>query len=156
MKKALKYVCNAVYTKHEGMELELLIAILPDNNGSLYGICFHLWYVDTKTYQLWNNLDHLILVQNLWVPSSQHSSCIKKNIAVKNILVGSLTVCLKRKGLDHMKHPTLPEGAAIYKIPNIFNKVIWPSILSKRSKIFIQVILKGSVKQSWDWYRSVV
>ncbi|KAG7021819.1 Protein argonaute PNH1, partial [Cucurbita argyrosperma subsp. argyrosperma] len=37
VKKALKYVCNAVYTKHEGMELELLIAILPDNNGSLYG-----------------------------------------------------------------------------------------------------------------------
>ncbi|KAH1201973.1 Protein argonaute PNH1 [Glycine max] len=37
VKKALKYVHSAVLDKLGGKELELLIAILPDNNGSLYG-----------------------------------------------------------------------------------------------------------------------
>ncbi|XP_057506339.1 protein argonaute PNH1-like [Actinidia eriantha] len=37
VKKALKYVCSASANKLGGKELELLIAILPDNNGSLYG-----------------------------------------------------------------------------------------------------------------------
>ncbi|XP_068461651.1 protein argonaute PNH1-like [Phaseolus vulgaris] len=37
VKKALKYVHSAVRDKLGGKELELLIAILPDNNGSLYG-----------------------------------------------------------------------------------------------------------------------
>ncbi|KAK7388752.1 hypothetical protein VNO78_23579 [Psophocarpus tetragonolobus] len=37
VKKALKYVHYAVLDKLGGKELELLIAILPDNNGSLYG-----------------------------------------------------------------------------------------------------------------------
>ncbi|GLT28951.1 hypothetical protein SLA2020_038510 [Shorea laevis] len=37
VKKALKYVYHAASTKLEGKELELLIAILPNNNGSLYG-----------------------------------------------------------------------------------------------------------------------
>ncbi|KDP32340.1 hypothetical protein JCGZ_13265 [Jatropha curcas] len=37
VKKALKYVYHAAAKKLEGKELELLIAILPDNNGSLYG-----------------------------------------------------------------------------------------------------------------------
>ncbi|GMH04485.1 hypothetical protein Nepgr_006324 [Nepenthes gracilis] len=37
VKKALKYVYNTAASKLEGKELELLIAILPDNNGSLYG-----------------------------------------------------------------------------------------------------------------------
>lgn len=37
VKKALKYVYHAASNKLEGKELELLIAILPDNNGSLYG-----------------------------------------------------------------------------------------------------------------------
>ncbi|KAG5039315.1 hypothetical protein JHK85_011791 [Glycine max] len=37
VKKALKYVHSAVLDKLSGKELELLIAILPDNNGSLYG-----------------------------------------------------------------------------------------------------------------------
>ncbi|KAL2340457.1 hypothetical protein Fmac_008397 [Flemingia macrophylla] len=37
VKKALKYVHSAAIDKLEGKELELLIAILPDNNGSLYG-----------------------------------------------------------------------------------------------------------------------
>ncbi|KAF3658774.1 plasma membrane-associated cation-binding protein 1-like [Capsicum annuum] len=36
-KKALNYVYNAAASKLRGKELELLIAILPDNNGSLYG-----------------------------------------------------------------------------------------------------------------------
>lgn len=39
MKKALGYVCNAATSKLGGKVLELLIAILPDNNGSLYGMC---------------------------------------------------------------------------------------------------------------------
>lgn len=38
VKKALKYVHSAALDKLEGKELELLIAILPDNNGSLYGM----------------------------------------------------------------------------------------------------------------------
>jgi len=38
VKKALKYVHSAVRDKLGGKELELLIAILPDNNGSLYGM----------------------------------------------------------------------------------------------------------------------
>ncbi|KAJ1435138.1 Ribonuclease H-like superfamily [Sesbania bispinosa] len=37
VKKALKYVHSAALDKLDGKELELLIAILPDNNGSLYG-----------------------------------------------------------------------------------------------------------------------
>ncbi|KAM0014859.1 putative Piwi domain, ribonuclease H-like superfamily, argonaute linker 2 domain-containing protein [Helianthus debilis subsp. tardiflorus] len=37
VKKVLKQVCIATVNKLGGKELELLIAILPDNNGSLYG-----------------------------------------------------------------------------------------------------------------------
>ncbi|XP_058074614.1 protein argonaute PNH1-like isoform X1 [Magnolia sinica] len=37
VEKALKYVYNAAMNKLKGKELELLLAILPDNNGSLYG-----------------------------------------------------------------------------------------------------------------------
>ncbi|KAL5975230.1 hypothetical protein ACLOJK_031909 [Asimina triloba] len=37
VEKALKYVYNASMNKLKGKELELLLAILPDNNGSLYG-----------------------------------------------------------------------------------------------------------------------
>ncbi|KAF9617010.1 hypothetical protein IFM89_033080 [Coptis chinensis] len=37
VEKALKYVYTAAVNKLKGKELELLIAILPDNNGSLYG-----------------------------------------------------------------------------------------------------------------------
>ncbi|KAK9149760.1 hypothetical protein Scep_008517 [Stephania cephalantha] len=37
VEKALKYVYNAAMNELKGKELELLIAILPDNNGSLYG-----------------------------------------------------------------------------------------------------------------------
>ncbi|XP_057968786.1 protein argonaute PNH1-like isoform X2 [Malania oleifera] len=37
VKKALKHVYNTAANKLEGKDLELLIAILPDNNGSLYG-----------------------------------------------------------------------------------------------------------------------
>ncbi|KAL6974326.1 Protein argonaute PNH1 [Sarracenia purpurea var. burkii] len=38
IKKALKYVCSNAANKLGGKELELLVAILPDNNGSLYGM----------------------------------------------------------------------------------------------------------------------
>lgn len=37
VEKALKHVYHASATKLKGKELELLLAILPDNNGSLYG-----------------------------------------------------------------------------------------------------------------------
>ncbi|PIA65392.1 hypothetical protein AQUCO_00100697v1 [Aquilegia coerulea] len=37
VEKALRYVYNAAMCKLKGKELDLLIAILPDNNGSLYG-----------------------------------------------------------------------------------------------------------------------
>ncbi|KAF3781924.1 argonaute 10 protein [Nymphaea thermarum] len=37
VEKALKHVYNASMCKLKGKELELLVAILPDNNGSLYG-----------------------------------------------------------------------------------------------------------------------
>ncbi|KAL2925297.1 Protein argonaute PNH1 [Bienertia sinuspersici] len=37
VKKALRHVYNAAASKLDGKELELVIAILPDNNGSLYG-----------------------------------------------------------------------------------------------------------------------
>nr|XP_010914964.1 protein argonaute PNH1 [Elaeis guineensis] len=37
VEKALKHVYNAAMNKLKGKELELLLAILPDNNGSLYG-----------------------------------------------------------------------------------------------------------------------
>ncbi|XP_062168998.1 protein argonaute 10-like [Alnus glutinosa] len=37
VEKALKHVYNAAMNKTKGKELELLLAILPDNNGSLYG-----------------------------------------------------------------------------------------------------------------------
>jgi len=38
VKRALQYVHNTAESKLEGKELELVIAILPDNNGSLYGM----------------------------------------------------------------------------------------------------------------------
>ncbi|KAG2728156.1 hypothetical protein I3843_01G187300 [Carya illinoinensis] len=37
VEKALKHVYHAAMNKMKGKELELLLAILPDNNGSLYG-----------------------------------------------------------------------------------------------------------------------
>jgi len=37
--KALKNVYNIALNKLKGKELELLLAILPDNNGPLYGRC---------------------------------------------------------------------------------------------------------------------
>ncbi|KAH9619822.1 hypothetical protein KSS87_003277 [Heliosperma pusillum] len=37
VKKALKYILSSAASKLEGKELELVIAILPDSNGSLYG-----------------------------------------------------------------------------------------------------------------------
>lgn len=37
VEKALKHVYHASINKFKGKELELLLAILPDNNGSLYG-----------------------------------------------------------------------------------------------------------------------
>ncbi|KAF2290172.1 hypothetical protein GH714_003849 [Hevea brasiliensis] len=37
VEKALKHVYHASMSKTKGKELELLLAILPDNNGSLYG-----------------------------------------------------------------------------------------------------------------------
>jgi eukaryotic translation initiation factor 2C len=42
--KALKHVYNIASNKLEGKELELLLVILPDNNGLLYGEC-HLMLV---------------------------------------------------------------------------------------------------------------
>ena len=35
--QALKHVYNAALKKPKGKELELLLVILPDNNGALYG-----------------------------------------------------------------------------------------------------------------------
>ncbi|KAF5176317.1 argonaute like [Thalictrum thalictroides] len=37
VEKALKHVCHAASNKLKGKELELLLVILPDSNGSLYG-----------------------------------------------------------------------------------------------------------------------
>jgi len=37
VEKALKHVYHVSASKTKGKELELLLAILPDNNGSLYG-----------------------------------------------------------------------------------------------------------------------
>ena len=38
VEKALRHVYNVATNKLKGKELELLVAILPDNNGSLYGM----------------------------------------------------------------------------------------------------------------------
>lgn len=38
VEKALKHVYHTSMNKTKGKELELLLAILPDNNGSLYGM----------------------------------------------------------------------------------------------------------------------
>lgn len=38
VEKALKHVYHSAMNKTKGKELELLLAILPDNNGSLYGM----------------------------------------------------------------------------------------------------------------------
>jgi eukaryotic translation initiation factor 2C len=47
--KALKQVYNIASNKLKGKELELLLVILPDNNGLLYGEC-HLMLVAQLTY----------------------------------------------------------------------------------------------------------
>lgn len=67
VKKALKYVYCAAISKLEGKELELLIAILPDNNGSLYGM--HLAFASrdlcvSQHYITWD-LPSLWLLQTL-------------------------------------------------------------------------------------------
>lgn len=41
VEKALKHVYHACMNKLKGKELDLLLAILPDNNGSLYGTQSH-------------------------------------------------------------------------------------------------------------------
>ncbi|GMP77182.1 hypothetical protein CsSME_00033543 [Camellia sinensis var. sinensis] len=46
VEKALKHVYHVCMNKLKGKELELLLAILPDNNGSLYGHVFKI----TKQY----------------------------------------------------------------------------------------------------------
>ena len=40
--KALKHVYNIALNRLKGKELELLLVILPDNNGPLYGECHPL------------------------------------------------------------------------------------------------------------------
>lgn len=50
VKKALKYVYHAAAKKLEGKELELLIAILPDSNGSLYGMVIGSRLVATSSF----------------------------------------------------------------------------------------------------------
>ena len=42
VEKALKHVYHACTNKLKGKELELLLVILPDNNGSLYGMFMKL------------------------------------------------------------------------------------------------------------------
>jgi hypothetical protein len=54
VKKALKYVHSTSINKLDGKELELLIAILPDNNGSLYGII--LRYSSTLYYFIFRRI----------------------------------------------------------------------------------------------------
>jgi len=55
VKKALKYVHSFSLNKLEGKELELLVAILPDNNGSLYGMILR----DSSTFLLLHFQLHL-------------------------------------------------------------------------------------------------
>lgn len=45
VEKALKHVYHASMNKTKGKELELLLAILPDNNGSLYGMPLNAYSV---------------------------------------------------------------------------------------------------------------
>jgi hypothetical protein len=45
VKKALKYVQKTALDKLGGKELEFLIAILPDNNGSLYGMTPETYFI---------------------------------------------------------------------------------------------------------------
>jgi eukaryotic translation initiation factor 2C len=44
VEKALKIVYKDAMNKLRGKELELLIVILPDNNGSLYGQYFFYFF----------------------------------------------------------------------------------------------------------------
>lgn len=44
VEKALKHVYHTAMNKTKGKELELLLAILPDNNGSLYGIIYDYYF----------------------------------------------------------------------------------------------------------------
>lgn len=66
VKKALKYVYGSATSKLEGKELELLIAILPDNNGSLYGmqLAFATRDLWVSHYVIWD-LPSLWLLQTL-------------------------------------------------------------------------------------------
>ena len=52
VEKALKHVYHASMNKLKGKELELLLVILPDNNGSLYGMFYRGFccYVTHKIY----------------------------------------------------------------------------------------------------------
>lgn len=68
VEKALKHVYHTAMNKTKGKELELLLAILPDNNGSLYGIIiytsrnrkpfylFEYGYDETKCFLLWQGI----------------------------------------------------------------------------------------------------
>ena len=59
VEKALKHVYHASMNKTKGKELELLLAILPDNNGSLYGMSFMIFWclLDWAFILIYLNLD---------------------------------------------------------------------------------------------------
>lgn len=54
VEKALKHVYHTAMNKTKGKELELLLAILPDNNGSLYGIVILIFSTSTPLFGLFD------------------------------------------------------------------------------------------------------
>ena len=77
VKKALKHVYSAAANKLGGKELELLIAILPDNNGSLYGDLKRICDTDLGL------ISQCCLTKNVYKISNQYLANVSLKINVK-------------------------------------------------------------------------
>ncbi|KAG1330043.1 protein argonaute PNH1 [Cocos nucifera] len=77
VEKALKHVYNAAKSKLKGKELELLLAILPDNNGSLYGDLKRICETDLGL------ISQCCLTKHVFKASKQYLANVSLKINVK-------------------------------------------------------------------------
>ncbi|KAF2284295.1 hypothetical protein GH714_020297 [Hevea brasiliensis] len=77
VEKALKHVYHASMNKTKGKELELLLAILPDNNGSLYGDLKRICETDLGL------ISQCCLTKHVFKTSKQYLANVSLKINVK-------------------------------------------------------------------------
>ncbi|CAN6439599.1 unnamed protein product [Victoria cruziana] len=77
VEKALRHVYNTAISKLKGKELELLVAILPDNNGSLYGNLKRICEIDLGLISQCSLAKHVVKI------SKQYLANVSLKINVK-------------------------------------------------------------------------